>query len=139
MTAVTEPATSEHLEEGHGHPSDLTYWKVAAVLAILTGLEVSTYWWPSGARHLSYVVLIVVMMIKFITVALFFMHLRFDAKILRRLFVTGFVLALCVYLLALSTFQFWDHSGTRLFNDPPRSHPIPPPPTEPPPSIPAGE
>jgi caa(3)-type oxidase subunit IV len=139
MTAVAEPQTSEHLEEGHGHPSDLVYWKIGGILGVLTGLEVSTYWWPSGSRHIADVVLIVVMAIKFCTVALYFMHLKFDAKILRRLFITGFVLALFVYLLALSTFAFWDHSGTPRFNDPPRSHPIPPPPTEPPPSIPAGE
>jgi cytochrome c oxidase subunit 4 len=139
MTAVAESPTTEQPTEGHGHPSDLIYWKVGGILAVLTGLEVSTYWWPKGARHIAVAVLLIMMAIKFCTVALYFMHLKFDAKILRRLFITGFILASFVYLLALSTMSFWDHSGTEKFNNPPRSHPIPPPPTEPPPSIPAGE
>ena len=35
------------------------------------------------------------------------MHLKFDTPILRKAFYTGVILALCVYLVALSTFHFW--------------------------------
>ena len=47
------------------------------------------------------------MTIKFLTVVAYFMHLKFDAPILRKAFYTGLILALCVYLVALSTFHFW--------------------------------
>jgi len=42
-------------------------------------------------------------------VALYFMHLRFDSKLFRRLFVTGIILAIAVYLVALSSLHVWEH------------------------------
>jgi cytochrome c oxidase subunit 4 len=45
--------------------------------------------------------------VKFGTVVLWFMHLRFDSRIFRRLFVAGLMLALFVYLVVLTTFHFW--------------------------------
>ena len=35
------------------------------------------------------------------------MHLKFDAPILRKAFYAGLILAVSVYLVALSTFHFW--------------------------------
>jgi len=43
------------------------------------------------------------MAVKFSLVALFFMHLRFDSKLCRRLFVTGIILAIIVYAIALTS------------------------------------
>ena len=43
--------------------------------------------------------------IKFMIVASFFMHLKFDNKILRRLFITGITLALFCYLIVLLMFR----------------------------------
>jgi cytochrome c oxidase subunit 4 len=40
-------------------------------------------------------------------VVLWFMHLRFDSRLFRRLFVTGIVLALFVYTIVLTTFHVW--------------------------------
>ena len=45
---------------------------------------------------------------KFALVALFFMHLRFDSVIFRRLFVTGIVLAAFVYFILLTTLHVLD-------------------------------
>ena len=45
------------------------------------------------------------MAVKFWLVAQFFMHLKFDAKIFGRLFWTGLLLAVSVYVAALATFQ----------------------------------
>ena len=50
------------------------------------------------------------MAIKFVLVVLFFMHLKFDAKIFGRLFWAGFFLAVAVYVAALATFKFFIHS-----------------------------
>jgi hypothetical protein len=38
---------------------------------------------------------------------LWFMHLRFDSRMFRRLFTTGIVLALIVYTIVLTTFHVW--------------------------------
>jgi hypothetical protein len=79
------------------------------------------------------------MVIKFTTVVGYFMHLKFDAIILRRLFTTGIVVAVAVYMIALTSMTFWKDSGVPPFNDPPRAKPLPPEPTEVPASIPGGE
>ena len=139
MSAVTaEPTTGHHDGGGHGHPSDLTYWKVGGFLAVVTALEVSTYWWPEEWHKGSAVALIIMMIVKFVTVGAYFMHLKFDAVILRRMFATGLVVALAVYVATLTSFVFWKDSGVTEFNDPPRAKPLPPPPTEAPAEIPAG-
>ena len=51
--------------------------------------------------------LLILMAIKFVLVVLFFMHLKFDAKIFGRLFWAGFFLAVTVYIAALATFKFF--------------------------------
>jgi cytochrome c oxidase subunit 4 len=141
MTAVTPSEELDREEEvtelGHDHPEIGTYWLVGGVLAALTALEISTYWWPKGMHRATHVALIIMMVIKFALVALFFMHLKFDARLLRRAFFFGLGLALTVYIVMLSTFVYWDHSGDLKdrFPNPPRSRPIPPPPTTPPPTI----
>ena len=43
--------------------------------------------------------------LKFVMVAAFFMHLKFDSPMLRRLFITGIVLAAVVYTVALLTLR----------------------------------
>jgi cytochrome c oxidase subunit 4 len=90
----------------HEHPSDITYIWVAVWLALLTAIEVSTYAIDFGGLHVP--VLIVLMAVKFGFVVAFFMHLKFDSKLFRRLFITGLVTALAVYLAALTMFHFWD-------------------------------
>ena len=134
MTAVAE--TNETPEgvpaapvEHHAHPTDATYWMVGGVLAALTLLEVSTYWWPEEWHKVTFWVLMILMSIKFVLVALFFMHLKFDPKLLKRTFFFGLFLAMAVYLVMLSTFLFWFKSGNlpETYPDPPRDVQAPPP------------
>jgi cytochrome c oxidase subunit 4 len=47
------------------------------------------------------------MAVKFFTVVLFFMHIKYDAKIFGRLFYIGLGLAVFVYVVALFTFHFF--------------------------------
>ena len=102
MTAVEHDA---HTGE-HAHPSDLTYLKVAVFLAFVTGAEIATSyadvdeWVQIGA-------LMAMMVVKFATVAMFFMHLRFDSKLFRYFFITGLTFATICYCIILSTFHFW--------------------------------
>lgn len=103
-TATPEAAaeTVEH-EDGHAHASDLLYIKIALVLAVITGVEVA---WPyifDDGPVLMWP-LLAMMLVKFVVIAGFFMHLRFDSKILTRIFYTGLALAVGVYLAALWTF-----------------------------------
>jgi len=101
-----EPAVDHDSAHEAEHPRDVLYIKVAAALFVLTGLEVYSSYaeWLGGA---FIPLLLIMMMVKFVLVVLFFMHLRFDAKIFSRLFWTGFFLAITVYIAALATFQFF--------------------------------
>lgn len=137
MTSVTADSSTVDHGKGHGHASDITYWKVGLFLAALTGLEVSTYWWPDSAHRFAAVALIIMMVVKFVTVAAYFMHLRFDALILRRVFVFGIVIALAVYIGTLTSSVYWWNSGVDPVVDVPRAKPVPPAPPEPAPVAPA--
>ena len=91
------------------HPSDRQYVKIALILGGLTALEVATYF--ESVHNLGdaalYVVLVVLMVLKFIYVVAWFMHLKFDSVLLKRIFVAGVVLALGVYLVMLTAFRIW--------------------------------
>ena len=89
----------------HDHPKDSLYVLIAVILAAMTAMEVSTYYLDFGPLFLP--VLLTLMVVKFVLVVLFFMHLKFDAKIFGRLFWAGFFLAVIVYCVALSTFHFF--------------------------------
>lgn len=138
MTTIASPV--EHAEEHHGdhHPSDAVYWKVGLFLAVLTAIEVWTYWWPESLGAITPVSLIFMMVIKFAVVAGFFMHLKFDKPILRNFFVAGILIAVAVYIAALGAMLYFNDSGVAEFNDPPITREVPPPVTSPPPPQPPG-
>ena len=89
---------------GHGHPTEKDYVKVAIFLAVVTAIEVAVYSAKSLKTVLPYI-LVAASMIKFATVVLWFMHLRFDSRLFRRFFVVGIALALAVYAVVLLTFH----------------------------------
>lgn len=104
MSATTEHAA--HADEAHEHPSDLKYIKIAAILAVLTLIEVLTYTFDmEGAALMA--VLFPLMIVKFAIVAGYFMHLKFDNKLFTSMFVTGLAFAVVVYCVMLTAFRFW--------------------------------
>ncbi|HUR49752.1 MAG TPA: cytochrome C oxidase subunit IV family protein [Acidimicrobiales bacterium] len=102
---TTTPATheSQEVDEHHErpHPSDKQYVIIGLILAAMTAVEVGLYYVDIGSLNNTTLILLAV--VKFFIVAAFFMHLRFDRPILRRLFVTGIVLAIAVYMAYLTT------------------------------------
>lgn len=100
--SVTEAET--HHGEGEHHPTPAAYVKVAAVLAVVTAIEVAFYYITGIPDGLLSASLLIMMVIKFALVGLWFMHLRFDSVMFRRFFVTGIVLALAIYTIVLLTF-----------------------------------
>ena len=95
------------------YPREFEYVLVAIFLAVLTAIEVTTYaapgfpLWSWGDKAGLITVLMILMAIKFWTVAYFFMHLRFDKPLLTRLFYSGVVLAVLVYVAIMSMFLLW--------------------------------
>jgi cytochrome c oxidase subunit 4 len=110
LEALTE--TGHHVTgasgqaEFHQGLSDSKYVIVALSLAVITGFEVSLTYIDIGPLFLP--LLIVLMLIKFFTVVLFFMHLRFDNKLFSALFYMGLGLAVFVYMVAMFTFHVFD-------------------------------
>lgn len=94
--------------DSHAHPGQAQYVRIAVILAIVTALEVTVYYVDLPAK-LMIAVLVGLASIKFSLVAAYFMHLKFDARLLRRVFVTGIVLACLVYPVALFTLKVLFH------------------------------
>jgi cytochrome c oxidase subunit 4 len=103
-------APAAHDEGEHEHASDLLYIKVAVGLAVLTGMEVAWPYIVDDGPILMFP-LLAVMAIKFVIIAAFFMHLKFDSKILSRVFYSGLLLAVGVYIIALLTFRVFEHGA----------------------------
>jgi|AntRauTorcE11898_2_1112593.scaffolds.fasta_scaffold65971_2 cytochrome c oxidase subunit 4 len=109
MSTTEAPETREHADPHDAHPTPRQYVHIAVVLAVLTALEVSTYFVDFGA--LAIPMLIVLMFIKFLYVAGWFMHLKFDSPVFKRMMATGLALALVLYtVVALVT--LFDHAPT---------------------------
>jgi cytochrome c oxidase subunit IV len=77
--------------------------KVAVVLAIVTAFEVAIYY-VTAIGDLLVPMLLAFAFIKFFLVATWFMHLKFDSHLFRRLFVAGLILALLVFGVVLWNF-----------------------------------
>ena len=92
---------------GHeeNHPKDKEYVKIAVILAVVTAAEVGVYY-VSALKALLVPILLSMAFVKFVMVAMWFMHLKFDSKTFRRFFVLGIVLALIVFGIVLWTFTF---------------------------------
>ena len=93
-----------HHAPEHTHPSTVKYVGIAVFLAIVTLLEVALYY-ISMPEPLMVGLLLILATMKFAIVAAFFMHLKFDSPMLRRVFITGIVLAGVVYFVALATLR----------------------------------
>jgi cytochrome c oxidase subunit 4 len=113
--AATAGASAAHEETvtgvGHAHPSDRTYVGVAVLLAAITALEVATFYVEEHLGSFLAPILLVMMTVKFLIVAGYFMHLKFDSNLFVRIFVAGVVLAILVYTAVLTTFEFWQGEG----------------------------
>lgn len=74
-----------------------TYVNVGIVLAALTALEVACIYIPALSGVLP-LILIGVGIIKFILVAMYFMHLKFDAKVYTIFFIIGAIMAIGIFI-----------------------------------------
>jgi len=90
-------AAELHHDGAHEHPGELTYIKVAVVLAVITVAEVAIYY-ISGLRSILVEALLIMSAIKFVTVVSYFMHLKFDDRRLAWIFGLAMVVALSIVI-----------------------------------------
>ena len=101
-------ATAVHAPgDAHAHPGWKTYTKVAIILFVLTAMEVAAYevvhrHEPAAFAALLEPVVVEVLLLlsafKFALVALFYMHLKSDGKLLSSIF--GFSLLLAAVIIS---------------------------------------
>jgi len=89
----------------HAHPTPKQYVAIAGILVVLTAIEVSLYYLDIGGFNTF--ALIILMLIKFVLVVGFYMHLRYESGFLNRLFIAGLGAASIIYLVVLLTFLEW--------------------------------
>lgn len=110
----TVTAADEHEHEASNESAidqdshhDLLYVKVAAILAVITGAEIALPYMVDEVKGAVVAVMLVMMVLKFGMVVAYFMHLKFDSLLFRRVFQAGLALAVGVYVAALATFEFF--------------------------------
>lgn len=106
--------TPEHAHgaEVHAHPTWATYKWVALILTLITVLEVWAYYIPSFVASRAFVpILLIMSAFKFIVVVMFYMHLKYDHKLFRALFVGPLVIAALTLVALMFLFG---HLGVRL-------------------------
>jgi cytochrome c oxidase subunit 4 len=98
--------TLEHQDEERGHhPTDRDYVVIALILGAITAAEVSISYMHVGKVLVP--ALIIMMIAKFSIVAGYFMHLKFDSSLFTKVFVAGLVLAVGVYIVAVTSLHVW--------------------------------
>jgi hypothetical protein len=98
------------------HPTPAIYLKVALVLFLLTAFEVLTFEAGRGGlgpvlRPLFEPIVVLVLVVfsgaKFILVALFYMHLKDDPRLLANLFAFPLAIASIIIAALIILFRYW--------------------------------
>jgi cytochrome c oxidase subunit IV len=95
----------ENHSEHSSHPTDNAYLKIAAILAIITALEVAIFYVGGIPDLVFFTILIIMSVVKFAIVAMYYMHLKFDEIIFTWFFVGGLLLACCVIIALMALFD----------------------------------
>lgn len=109
-------------EPSHAHPTPALYFKVALVLFVLTALEVMAFEAGQGGlgpglrpviEPIVVELLLVLSAAKFALVAMFYMHLKQDPRVLSNLFVWPLLLAAGLIMGLIVLFQYWRTVGAK--------------------------
>ncbi len=106
---MTEPAVyQEQAREAHIHPGASVYVPVAIVLVILTGLEILVYY-LNVAPVVMVPVVIFLGLANIVLSAAFYMHLRYDNRVLTGMFSFAGLLASLLLISLLMLFGYLFH------------------------------
>ena len=89
--------SENHIE----HPTPKRYVQIAIVLGILTAVEIALYYTEDIVGVFTDPILIILAVGKFIIVVGWFMHLRFENKMVNRFFAGGMILALFLFAIVM--------------------------------------
>jgi|TARA_B100000959_G_C14944115_1_gene609135 cytochrome c oxidase subunit 4 len=83
------------------HPTPKKYVQIAIVLGVLTALEVTLYYLEDLVGVFTDSLLIFLAVGKYVIVVGWFMHLRFENKMVNRFFAGGMILALILFAIVM--------------------------------------
>ena len=89
--------SENHIE----HPTPKRYVQIAIILGILTAIEIALYYTEDIVGVFTDPILIILAVGKFIIVVGWFMHLRFENKMVNRFFAGGMILALFLFAIVM--------------------------------------
>ena len=90
------------MSENHiDHPTPKKYVQIAIVLGILTAIEIALYYTEDIVGIFTDPILIILAVGKFIIGVGWFMHLRFENKMVNRFFTGGMILALVLFAIVM--------------------------------------
>ena len=90
------------MSENHiDHPNPKKYVQIAIILGILTAIEIALYYTEDIVGVFTDPILIILAVGKFIIVVGWFMHLRFENKMVNRFFTGGMILALILFAIVM--------------------------------------
>ena len=91
--------------DAHAHPTWKQYKWVALILTLITVVEVWIYYIPSYVASKLFVPSLLIMSaVKFAIVVLFYMHLKYDARLFRALFTGPLIIAVVTIISLLFLF-----------------------------------
>ncbi len=114
MAHEPESSHADHVQMGevHEHPTWKQYKWVALILFVITVVEVWIYYIPSFVASKLFVPSLLIMSaVKFAIVVMFYMHLKYDARLFRALFTGPLIIAV---VTILSLMFLFGHIAVRL-------------------------
>ena len=103
--AIPQSGAENAAHEEHAHPGWQTYALIAAILTVITAAEVAVFYIPALADVLV-PTLLTLSAAKFVLVVMFYMHLKFDSRILTGVFGAPLFLATLVVIFMWLLFKF---------------------------------
>ena len=102
---MTDPHATE-TAHGHeaGHATWQTYVLIGVILTVITAIEVAIFYIPQLASVIT-PTLLLLSAGKFVIVVLFYMHLKYDSGIFRRVFFAPLLLAALVVIGMIILFK----------------------------------
>ena len=89
---------------GQAHATTATYLRIAAILVMITLIEVGVFYVPTF-QTLLVPILLVLSAVKFTLVVMFYMHLKFDNRLFSWVFVGPLCFAAAIILALLALFS----------------------------------
>ena len=90
----------------HSHPGAKEYLGIAVLLTVITAVEVAVFYIPA-MKPMLVPTLLTLSALKFALVAMFYMHLKFDARLFSWLFVVPMIVIAVIILMLLRLFGHW--------------------------------